>query len=178
MLARHRTFLMMPVGGGGLYCYADLADHAADRSRPDVGQLSTLFADFAAPVPALVDRLEHPNAVHIAPIEEIAVDPCARDRVVLIGDAAHATSPNMAEGASMALEDALVLSEILASGGRIVDLLLAFSERRRERVRWVQQRTHRRDRLRSLPVTLRNAALRSAGRRLYRSDYRPLFDCP
>jgi 2-polyprenyl-6-methoxyphenol hydroxylase-like FAD-dependent oxidoreductase len=178
MLARHRTFLMMPVGGGGLYCYADLADRAADRSGPDVGRLSTLFADFAAPVPALLDRLEHPNTVHIAPIEEIAVDPCARGRVVLIGDAAHATSPNMAEGASMALEDALVLSEILARGGRIVDLLTAFSERRRERVRWVQQRTHRRDRLRSLPVALRNAALRTAGRRLYRNDYRPLFECP
>jgi 2-polyprenyl-6-methoxyphenol hydroxylase-like FAD-dependent oxidoreductase len=32
---------------------------------------------------------------------------------VLIGDAAHATSPNMAQGAAMALEDALVLADCL-----------------------------------------------------------------
>jgi FAD-dependent urate hydroxylase len=176
MLARHRTFLMMPVGGG-LYCYADLVDHAADGGGRDAGRLRALFSDFAAPVPALVDRLE-PDAVHTAPIEEITVDPCTKGRVVLIGDAAHATSPNMAEGASMALEDALVLSEILASGGRTADLLRLFSERRRERVRWVQQRTHRRDLVRSLPVALRNVALRLAGVRLYRSDYRPLFEWP
>jgi len=36
-----------------------------------------------------------------------------RGRVLLIGDAAHATSPNMAQGAAMALEDALVLAEYL-----------------------------------------------------------------
>ena len=177
MLGRHRTFLMVPVGGG-LYCYADLVERSADRSGRDVKRLPALFADFAAPVPALIDRLEQLDAVHIAPIEEIIVDPCVKGRVVLIGDAAHATSPNMAEGASMALEDAIVLSEILASGGRAVDLLPAFSERRRARVRWVKQRTHRRDRVRSLPATLRLVALRAAGVRLYRSDYRPLFARP
>ena len=62
-------------------------------------------------------------------------------RVVLIGDAAHATSPNMAEGASMALEDALVLVQMLAVYGSPDKALSAFSERRRPRIRWVQQTT-------------------------------------
>jgi 2-polyprenyl-6-methoxyphenol hydroxylase-like FAD-dependent oxidoreductase len=84
----------------------------------------------------------------------------------------------MAQGACMALEDALVLSEMLASGGRVADQLLAFSERRRARIRWVQQRTHRRDRVRSLPASLRNIALRSSAARMYRNDYRPLFSEP
>jgi 2-polyprenyl-6-methoxyphenol hydroxylase-like FAD-dependent oxidoreductase len=66
----------------------------------------------------------------------------------------------MAEGASMALEDALVLAEMLAVHGSPDEALSAFSERRRTRVRWVQHRTHRRDRIRALPVPLRDLALR------------------
>jgi 2-polyprenyl-6-methoxyphenol hydroxylase-like FAD-dependent oxidoreductase len=106
------------------------------------------------------------------------LDNWVQGRVVLIGDAAHATSPNMAEGASMALEDALVLTRMLATHGSPADGLSAFSERRRARIRWVQQRTHRRDRIRTLPVPLRNLALRFAGRLVYRRDYRPLFEEP
>jgi 2-polyprenyl-6-methoxyphenol hydroxylase-like FAD-dependent oxidoreductase len=150
--------------------------------------LQSLFADFAEPVPALLRGLDRIGghaaaAVHFAPIEEVSTDPWVRGRVVLIGDAAHATSPNMAEGASMALEDAVVLSEVLGQLGRHPltmsnDVLAAYAHRRRARVEWVQQRTHRRDRIRSLPVVLRNLALRVAGPAIYRQDYQPLLEDP
>jgi 2-polyprenyl-6-methoxyphenol hydroxylase-like FAD-dependent oxidoreductase len=160
-----------------LYCYADLTCERIERAS-DLTPLRSLFLDFAAPMDAILDRLVNTDAVHFAPIEEVTVEPGVTRRIVLIGDAAHATSPNMAQGACMALEDALVLSEMLASGGRVADQLLAFSERRRARIRWVQQRTHRRDRVRSLPASLRNIALRSAAARMYRNDYQPLFSEP
>jgi FAD-dependent urate hydroxylase len=178
MLARDRAFLTVPVRDG-LYCYADLISEAAESyAETNMGMLRSLFADFAAPVNALLERLVDASVVHFAPIEEVSVDPCVRGRVVLIGDAAHATSPNMAQGACMALEDALVLSEILASSGPVSDHLIAFSERRRARTRWVQQCTHRRDRLRSLPPFIRNISLRWSATRIYRNDYRPLFSSP
>jgi 2-polyprenyl-6-methoxyphenol hydroxylase-like FAD-dependent oxidoreductase len=178
MLAPDRAFLTVPVRGG-LYCYADLVCESFEpAAATDLGRLRSLFADFAGPVTALVDRLVDAGVVHFAPIEEVTVDPCAKGHVVLIGDAAHATSPNMAQGACMALEDALVLSEILASGGAVADQLIAFSERRRARTRWVQRRTHRRDRVRSLPAWLRNITLRWSAARMYRSDYEPLFSDP
>jgi FAD-dependent urate hydroxylase len=56
--------------------------------------------------------------MHVSTIEEVALDRWARERVVLIGDAAHATSPNMAQGAAMALEDALVLTDCLRRSRR------------------------------------------------------------
>ena len=178
MLARGRAFLTVPMRGG-LYCYADLTCARAESlAESNIAALRSLFADFAAPVIAILDRLVSAEAVHFAPIEELSADPDVTARIVLIGDVAHATSPNMAQGACMALEDALVLAEMLASGGRVADQLLAFSERRRGRTRWVQQRTHRRDRVRSLPATLRNIALRSSAARMYRNDYRPLFSNP
>ena len=78
----------------------------------------------------------------------------------------------------MALEDALVLARMLAMHGSPDEALSAFSERRRTRIRWVQQRTHRRVRVRALPVPLRNLALRLAGTAIYQRDYRVLFEKP
>ena len=179
MLDPQRAFLAMPVGPNRLYCYADLAtDAAADPTGRDPARLRTLFADFAEPVPGILANLENFESIHFSPIEEVALDTWVRGRVVLLGDAAHATSPSMAEGASMALEDALVLARMLGTHGASAESLSAFAERRRPRVRWVQQRTHRRDRIRTLPTALRNLALRLGAGALYRRDYGPILEEP
>jgi 2-polyprenyl-6-methoxyphenol hydroxylase-like FAD-dependent oxidoreductase len=58
-----------------------------------------------------------------------------RDRVVLIGDAAHAMSPSGGQGASMALEDALVLARLLRQfSGEFEPLFAEFERTRRPRV--------------------------------------------
>jgi 2-polyprenyl-6-methoxyphenol hydroxylase-like FAD-dependent oxidoreductase len=179
MLGARSAFLAMPLGANRLYCYADrLTCAEQDPTNRDLVQLRALFAEFAEPVPSILSELGSFHSIHFSPIEEMVVDTCVHGRVVLIGDAAHAMSPNMAEGASMALEDALVLTHMLTTHGSLAEALSAFVERRRARIRWVQQRTHRRDRIRTLPVPLRNLALRVAGTALYQRDYRPLFEEP
>jgi 2-polyprenyl-6-methoxyphenol hydroxylase-like FAD-dependent oxidoreductase len=179
MLGRRRAFLAMPVGPNRLYCYADLAAPGTeDPTDRDLARLVALFGGFAEPVPSILRRIESFDAIHFAPIEEIVLNTWVRGRVVLLGDAAHATSPNMAEGASMALEDALVLAGMLRTDDSLDESLSAFSERRQPRIRWVQQRTHRRDRVRTLPAPLRNLALRLGGTILYRRDYQPLLEEP
>jgi 2-polyprenyl-6-methoxyphenol hydroxylase-like FAD-dependent oxidoreductase len=108
----------MPVGPNRLYCYADLVALATeDPTDRDPVRLLALFGDFAEPVPSILRKLKSFDSIHFSPIEEVVVDNWVQGRVVLIGDAAHATSPNMAEGASMALEDALVLTQMLATRG-------------------------------------------------------------
>lgn len=179
MLGPRRAFLAMPVGPNRLYCYADLATFATeDPTEGDLVRFRVLFGEFAEPVPSTLSELDGFDAIHFAAIEEMALDSWVRGHVVLLGDAAHATSPNMAEGASMALEDALVLARMLRTHGSPEESVSAFSERRRARIRWVQQRTHRRDRMRTLPAPLRNLALKIGGTRLYRRDYQPLLDEP
>jgi 2-polyprenyl-6-methoxyphenol hydroxylase-like FAD-dependent oxidoreductase len=59
-------------------------------------------------------------------------------RVLLIGDAAHATTPHLASGATIAIEDAAVLTEMIAERPTDVEELLArFMQRRFERCRMV-----------------------------------------
>jgi len=63
--------------------------------------------------------------------------PWHRGRVVVIGDAAHTTTPHLATGAGIAIEDAVVLAELLATGRPPGDAFDAFVARRFERCRLV-----------------------------------------
>ena len=116
--------------------------------------------------------------MHVAPIEEVTLDRWYRGSVLLIGDAADATSPNIAEGAAMALEDGLVLAECLAAANEVAHAVAKFQERRRPRTQWVLAQTHRRDRTRNPPPALRDFAMRSWGRSIVQANYRPLLDLP
>ncbi|MEK8227218.1 FAD-dependent monooxygenase [Oerskovia sp. M15] len=59
-------------------------------------------------------RLGHPDGLYRSPVEEVHAERWSRGRVTLIGDAAHAMGPVWAQGAALALEDGLVLAELLA----------------------------------------------------------------
>jgi 2-polyprenyl-6-methoxyphenol hydroxylase-like FAD-dependent oxidoreductase len=172
MLGQRKAFLTIPIGNGRVYCYCDVLS-PAEVLDEDFGRL---FSSFAEPAPSLIDSVADRNLVHRSPIEEVALDSWVRGRVVLVGDSAHATSPNMAEGAAMAFEDAHVLAECLSQLDTIPAALSAFEARRRPRTDWVQAQTHRRDRTRYLPTPVRDAVLRVFGRRIFRSNYRPLRD--
>jgi FAD-dependent urate hydroxylase len=176
LLGRGKAFLMLPLGGGQIYCYADVnAEHPVDPIDGDPSKLVELYSDFAQPVASILEGfLTSTRAPYYSPIEEVVQEPWVRDRVVLVGDAAHAMSPNMAEGAGMALEDALVLAETIAAGRPLEE----FESRRRPRVAFVQAQTHRRDRTRNLPPFLRKTTLRLAGQRIYRANYKPLLTPP
>jgi 2-polyprenyl-6-methoxyphenol hydroxylase-like FAD-dependent oxidoreductase len=180
LLGRKVTFLAVPIGRGQVYCYCDTLTQDTSRLPGDdvKGRLAELLTGFGAPVPAILDTLGADCAVHVAPIEEVTLDGWSRGSVVLVGDAAHATSPNMAEGAAMALEDGQVLADYLASGDGVARAMARFQARRTPRTQWVLVQTHRRDRTRNLPPSLRNVVLRGWGRRIFHANYRPLLDPP
>jgi FAD-dependent urate hydroxylase len=177
LLGRGASFLAVPVGGGAVYCYADTTDAAGDGDGDGdpVARLRERFAGFAAPVPQLLAQLQDPARVHVAPIQQVAAEQWGRGAVVLVGDAAHGMSPNMAQGASLAFEDALVLAGCVRDAATVGQALAAFVARRSPRTGWVRAQTHRRDRTRDLPPALRNLTLRALGRRIFRSNYRPLL---
>jgi len=180
LLGREATFLAVPIGRGQVYCYCDAPTEGTPWTSGDnvTGQLAELLTGFAAPVPAILDTLGPDSAVHVAPIEEVTLDGWSRGPVLLVGDAAHATSPNMAEGAAMALEDGLVLAECLAAGRGIAQSVASFQARRRPRTQWVLDQTHRRDRTRNLTPAVRNLVLRKWGRKIFHANYRPLLALP
>ncbi len=84
------------------------------------------------------------HTINYRPLEaNLLPDPWYRGRVVLIGDAAHATTPHLASGVGMAVEDGIVLAEELARDGNIDAALPRFMKRRFERGRSVVENSLR-----------------------------------
>jgi len=174
------VFLFIPVGGGQAYCYADAAI-AKPIDDPFEGRLERLrsrFGSYASPVPEALAELRSPEQIHFGAIEDILQEPWGAGRALLIGDAAHATSPNMASGAAMAFEDAVVLSNLIASGRDVAQIQSDYTAQRVARVRWVHEQTHRRDRIRSLPPLVRDLMTRFLANKVYRANYAPLVAEP
>jgi 2-polyprenyl-6-methoxyphenol hydroxylase-like FAD-dependent oxidoreductase len=63
--------------------------------------------------------------------------PWYRGRCLIIGDAAHATTPHLAQGAAMAIEDAALLGQMLGQSGALPELLAGFMKRRAARAAYV-----------------------------------------
>jgi 2-polyprenyl-6-methoxyphenol hydroxylase-like FAD-dependent oxidoreductase len=110
-----------------------------------VSRLKALLGTFPAPlVQTLRDQLDETSQVLLRPLEGLLVPlPWFRGRVVLIGDTVHATTPHLASGACIGIEDAIVLAEELAGRGTLEDALEAFQQRRWERCRMVVENSGR-----------------------------------
>jgi 2-polyprenyl-6-methoxyphenol hydroxylase-like FAD-dependent oxidoreductase len=131
---------VMPTSESQMYMF--LLHHVPEKLRIDEAsqwlRLRELMAPFSGLIGALRDGLSVKSSIIVRPLEAILLlRPWHRGRVLLIGDAVHATTPHLASGAGIAIEDALVLSEELGAPVSIEQALARFEERRWERCRLV-----------------------------------------
>jgi 2-polyprenyl-6-methoxyphenol hydroxylase-like FAD-dependent oxidoreductase len=110
-----------------------------------VAALGAALRKFPSPtIQAVADDLGHGHQIVYRPLEQLLLpQPWFRGRVVLIGDAVHATTPHMAAGAMIGMEDGIVLAEELSRGALPADALAAFQARRWERCRMVVENSGR-----------------------------------
>jgi 2-polyprenyl-6-methoxyphenol hydroxylase-like FAD-dependent oxidoreductase len=112
----------------------------AERDNPWIDPaewLPTLRAKltgFGGHIATLRDTLGADSRIVYRPLETLVLpDPWFRRRVLLIGDASHATTPHVGYGAGLAVEDAIVLAELLGEGIPMDAALSAFMGRRYQR---------------------------------------------
>ncbi|MFD0257135.1 FAD-dependent monooxygenase [Kitasatospora indigofera] len=133
--------LLTPITDDTMYLgtvFAEAEDFRPDPERAHE-QLAERLASFAGPVAAALVHVTDPAAVVYSRISQVTVeDAWYVGRVVLAGDAAHASTPHLAQGAAMAVEDALVLAESLDAAADVAGALAAWEARRRPRAMWVQ----------------------------------------
>lgn len=171
MLGEDRSLLGKPISARELYLYADLSVEADAIGRfNSATPLLPLFGEISGPLtPAL--ELASQAAIHYAALVRLQLDQWHHNRVVLVGDAAHAAPPSMAEGACLAMEDGLVLAEELLVKPSIELALSQYQRRQKPRADWVHRQCAARDKMRRLPSALRNGLLRVAGGAIYRRSY-------
>jgi 2-polyprenyl-6-methoxyphenol hydroxylase-like FAD-dependent oxidoreductase len=129
-----------PTGTDSMYLYCLVP--AGTRPRSATEELPGIVREYLAPFGGVMAELRElitdSAAVNCVSLETIIVpEPWYRGRTVLVGDSAHATTPHMAAGAAMCLEDAIVLAEELDQGGSIPDALAAYAKRRYNRCKYV-----------------------------------------
>jgi 2-polyprenyl-6-methoxyphenol hydroxylase-like FAD-dependent oxidoreductase len=123
-------------------CYAFLLEGNLDRSYVGEHPNGALFKEHGQGYGGIWgevrDSLADDAVVNYQYIEAVLVpDPWYRGRAIVIGDAAHACPPLIAQGAAMCAEDAVVLAEMLTSGDGVDAALEKFMQRRFPRVQMV-----------------------------------------
>ena len=99
-------------------------------------------------------------------------------RVVLVGVAAHASSPMMGQGGCMAMEDACVLADELRAAATVENALASYARRRKPRVDWVQHQSMGLVNILTASSAARNCTLRERGAQLMRDRFGPLVPSP
>jgi 2-polyprenyl-6-methoxyphenol hydroxylase-like FAD-dependent oxidoreductase len=123
-------------------CYAFLLEGTLDRSfvgeRPNGAVFKEHGQGYGGIWGEVRDSVADDAVVNYQYIEAVAVpDPWYRGRAIVIGDAAHACPPLIAQGAAMCAEDAVVLAEMLTTGDGVDEALEKFMQRRFPRVKMV-----------------------------------------
>ena len=130
-----------PTGEDTLYAYVveDAQDRSALTPAERLAAMRALAGSYHGPWDDILPTLTDPATVSYTLFESLVVPaPWNRGRVVLIGDAAHACPPTLAQGGAQALEDATVLTELLLSCDSLDDALwAAFTARRFDRAKTV-----------------------------------------
>lgn len=94
------------------------------------------LADFGGNAGWIRDNMALTDWINYRPLAAaLQPQPWSNGRIVLVGDAAHATTPHLASGAGMAVESGLVLAEELAKADTVIDALAAYEDRRFDRCR-------------------------------------------
>lgn len=170
-------------GGGAEFGHIAFADGRAEwhavltapagvRHADPLGMLRRRFGGWHDPIPALLDATRPQDVLH-HDIHELATPlrSFVAGRVALLGDAAHAMTPNLGQGACQALEDAVTLAAALAGAPSVSSALARYDAERRPRSQAVARAARQAGRMgqrlsHPAAVALRNTALRLAPSRV------------
>ncbi|MFJ8085831.1 FAD-dependent monooxygenase [Streptomyces sp. NPDC096205] len=153
--------------GRRMYCFATAslpAGGALGSPEAEYAELLRRFGDWPDPIPALLAAVPAAAVLRHDLYELPPLASFACGRVALLGDAAHAMTPNLGQGACQALEDAVTLAHCVDGTDDVAAALRSYDMLRRPRTQAVARRSARLGAVGQLAwppaVVLRNAAAR------------------
>ncbi|MFC5290105.1 FAD-dependent monooxygenase [Actinokineospora guangxiensis] len=169
---RGGRFGAAPLTGGRVFWYASAGGAEGSMAQVGLSDLRERFAGWHDPIGALLDASDPAtllrNDIYYLgdPLPEFAVG-----RVGLLGDAAHAVTPDIGQGACLAVEDAVVLAQSLARHSDPGAALRAYDRARRPRTQKLAALSGRSARVQQtghpVAAALRDLAVRLTPRRVY-----------
>ena len=146
-VGNHQRASVMPVGGNRLYFFFDVPLPLGTSAPPELirSELTEHFKGWADPVQTLIQRID-PEQTNRLEISDVGpVDRMVRGRVALLGDAAHATCPDLGQGGCQALEDVYMLNHfLLTTNIGIEDALKRYAAARKDRTTSIVEKARNR----------------------------------
>lgn len=146
----HLAAFVGPEGNAGLVplatnlMYMYVTSEEPGNPRFEMDQMAETMRDrlkgFDGLIGSLRDQIVDDSQVVYKPLEVVFIkENWFKGRVLIIGDAAHAATPHLGQGAGMAIEDAIVLADELDGQGSLEQKLQRFMERRYERCKFIAE---------------------------------------
>ncbi|MEQ1586195.1 MAG: FAD-dependent monooxygenase [Cyclobacteriaceae bacterium] len=133
-------FGYVPIGNNKVYWFACKNAPIKDEmmSLFSVADLADNFKSYAHPIPEMLKDTSDTDLIWSDIVDLKPISQYAYNRILLLGDAAHATTPNLGQGACMAMEDALFVAEIIdKQPENIVNAFKSFEQERVPRAHYI-----------------------------------------
>jgi 2-polyprenyl-6-methoxyphenol hydroxylase-like FAD-dependent oxidoreductase len=173
-------FGLVDIGRSRTYWFATKNAPEGEPDKPQARKAEVLrrFSGWHQPIAAIAEAADEAGILRN---DVYYLEPLPRwseGRVVLVGDAAHATTPGVGQGAAQAIEDAVVRADRLARSGDLATALAEYEAIRRPRAEAVLKLSRRTDKAAQLASPLgwrfRNALVRRLPERVQRRQLEPL----
>lgn len=132
-----RRFGLVPMKNNQLYWFACMNAPVQNSRMKHFTKEDLLeqFSNFHYPIPQVIKATRNEQLIWNDIIDLKPVSQYAFDKILLIGDAAHATTPNLGQGACQAIEDAVILADELLQHVDVTQAFRSFERRRIKRTR-------------------------------------------
>lgn len=178
-MGKGTRFGIVPIGPSETYWFACANAPENDTAlgqQSASGLKARYYGNYHHPVS---DLLDHTEQVYWNDIKDLPPPEClVYGNILLAGDAGHATTPNLGQGAGMALEDAATLYELIQRKLDWTTLGMRFEQLRLERTRWVVKRSWQMGKVgqssNSLVMALRNSFMKATPPRVMQRQLRRL----
>ncbi|XOV92542.1 MAG: FAD-dependent monooxygenase [Bacteroidota bacterium] len=175
-------FGIVPVGDGKVYWFA-VINGPADSSRFkafDKKDLLEVFEAYHDPISSVIQFTDEKSIIHNDIYDLKPIKKFAHENVILIGDAAHATTPNMGQGACQAIEDAIILAECIKANSVISEAFQQFERQRIKRTHMIVNRSWTMGKIgqweNPIMVSLRNFLLRTTPASIAKKQLEAVYD--
>ncbi|MBH5317778.1 FAD-dependent monooxygenase [Paenibacillus sp. GSMTC-2017] len=190
-LGKGARFGFSHLGNGRIFWFAAINEPEGQRAHftPEEHKKLLLqkFQNWYSPVPSVVEATSTSDILSHSIYDLAPLSNWSKGRITLLGDAAHPMLPNLGQGGAQAMEDAVVLADLLKNkpiGTTLVESLKAFEKLRIQRVSKIVRQSRLMGRLMQLEsplaLTIRNAAFRVAVDKFFIARLHPVvgYDPP
>jgi 2-polyprenyl-6-methoxyphenol hydroxylase-like FAD-dependent oxidoreductase len=160
-------FGYVPIGNNQVYWFAcknaPYKDEAMSRFK--VKDVANNFRNYKSPIPQIIESTRDEDLIWSDIVDMRPLSRFAFGRILLVGDAAHATTPNLGQGACMAMEDAFMAAKVISEqADNLMTAFRSFEQKRIARTRFIVNTSYRLGKVaqweNNVLISLRNSLLR------------------